>query len=188
MGRVLFHHFLQIIPAEEKLRLVRGLGGAVIDPAKDKLPVAGIDVARQIDGVPQFPAVFLHEFTADDAGVPLLLKGLELIFRNDEFGKKIEKALRPDRHAREEMPFVNIDAAKPVGIGNLAHPGNLQDFLPITDGQREDQGDGIPRHETVRGGGGNPGIPGIHHGAQQAEGKDGHGHAQDRQRGPQALA
>ena len=104
----------------------------------------------------------------------LLLSGVK-----DEFRVELQVAFRLDGKVGEEVLLVDIDAAEPVAVGDLLDPRHPEQFLLVGDGEGKDQGDGVPGDEPAGGGGLDAGIPGADHGAQQAEGKDGDGDADD---------
>jgi len=165
-----FAHALgQQRPVHQHQGLVGALVFGGVDAADVEVPVARVDGAAQGDGVADFPAKALGQLAAHDGALTVPQEGGSFFVAETVLRVKREVARAVDREAGEEVLLVDVDAAKPVGPGDLAHAVDLADALGVVQRQGVAQRDRTARDQARVGGGVDTRIPGVDDGAQQPE-------------------
>ena len=133
---------------KEELGFIYGFIAAVINAAQNKIPVARINGSFQGYGIAWLPTILCGQFPARHETLPVGKKCLFLQRIKHKF--RIEFEICPGFNAeiREEIFLVNIDAAKPVAVGDDLHSFHLPDFFLIGNGQRENNGNGVASNQT----------------------------------------
>ena len=118
---------------------------------------------------PVLEPVFLGQPVADDAAGAVLEEGLALVRRELHLGVHAQVALGIDRELPEEVLGILVDAAEPVGPGDVLHVRRALDDLGVGRGHAEDHRRRADRHQTRRGTGGRDRVEAVEHRAQRRE-------------------
>jgi len=175
-------------PVHQHLALV-GLGvGAVPDAAQGEGPGAGVDGAAQGNLVAELPAELVGQLAAHHRTLAIAVEGQLLRIRDAVLGVQRQVADRVDRKLRKEVALGDVDAAKPVGPAHLLYAFHCAQALAIVQRQGEGQRDVAAGDQPRAAAAFHARVPGVHDGAQQAEGADGHHQAHHGQAGAQLVA
>ena len=178
-GHFCLHSLIQVLPMEEELCTIDRLVSRLIDRTNNEFPLSGINVPLHRDNVSNLESILFRKICTQSARVALLLECLELIGGYDEFRIEIENCFGVDGHPGEKLRFVNVDAAKPIGIRDGLDARNLRDTIAISIGDGENKRHRITCDQPVRCRHLNAGIPGRYDSSEESKGHDGYGNSHD---------
>ena len=169
----------QIFVVKEELRLVDVRRGAPVDA--DDLELEGIGLAvlrpeeRGLDRNPiaELPAETRGELPPDERAGPGVHPSLAIVAVDDELGVDAQDPLGVDRHVREEVLRVLIDAAEPGHVRHEPDPRRGLDLRQVTERERLDHRHLVDRQQAPLAGELDPDAeagPDRHEEAEEEEG------------------
>src|SRR6476646_3763829 len=175
------HLFIEPLPLEPELRFIIGLPRAVINPVEIKLPHAAKKSPFDGNAVANLPAKAFGSSCAGDCALTVFHIVLPLLFRNIKFRIDTAPVIHVHCELGKEIPFVLIDAAKPIGICKFLDPRNSPDLIRICQGQGLDDGRTIDDHQTVGASNVNAAAESHSHHCEHSEEKECNGKRSNRQ-------
>jgi len=172
---------------KEKLRLIDGLVPAPVNAPEHKIPVARIDRAFERDRVADFPFVLGGQLPADHRPFAVQQKILLLLLVQDKFRIQGKVGDGFDAEIGEKILFIDIDAAEPIAPGNRFDAFHLMNFPRVGNGQGENDGNGVARHQPGGGRRLHARVKGADDRAQQTERQNGHRNSQNRERAAELV-
>src|SRR4029079_13027657 len=127
--------FVGVLPVEHHRLVVDGVAGGLVNAADREIKIlraVSRNAHLQHDAVADLPAETPGQAVADDAPGSIVEKGLLLVGREDDLRIHPQVTLGLNGELGEEILRVLVDAAKPVGPGQVLDAGRTTDAVGVT--------------------------------------------------------